>query len=53
MKNERWKVHICLIGIVVAAVTIGICYYYTSSEKQMENAGDILVEAEQGGRHGC
>lgn len=48
MKNERWKVHICLISIIVAAVLIGACYYYISEQKQLQNAGGVLVDVGQG-----
>lgn len=53
MKNERWKVHICLISIIVAAVLIGACYYYISEQKQLQNAGGVLVDAGQGAAYGC
>lgn len=53
MENERWKVHICLISIVLAAIVIGVCYYYASSEKQMEDVGGVLVKIGQEIEHGC
>lgn len=53
MKNERWKVHISLISIIVAAVLIGACYYYISEQKQLQNAGGVLVDAGQGAAYGC
>lgn len=53
MKNERWKVHICLIGIIVAAVLIGVCYYSISEGNQQKNEGGILVDRRQGAEHGC
>lgn len=53
MENQRWKVHICLISIVLAAIVIGICYYYSLDEKQMKDAGGVLVEIGQGAEYGC
>lgn len=53
MKNERWKVHICLISIITAAVLIGACYYYISEQKQLQNAGGVLVDTGQGVSYGC
>lgn len=46
MKNERWKVHICLISIIVAAVIIGLCYYHMAQETQI-GTGDVLVRIGQ------
>lgn len=53
MKNERWKVHVCLISIVLAAVLIGVCYYYSSDEKHMKDAGGVLVKIGQELEDGC
>lgn len=53
MKNERWKVHICLISIIIAAVLIGVCYYSISEGNQQKNEGGILVDKRQVAEHGC
>lgn len=53
MRNGRWKMHICLMTIVLAAVLIGVCYYYTMEEKMPDETGGVLVKNELGVNHGC
>ena len=53
MEKGRWKVHICLVGIVVAAVVIGVFYYYSSAKQPKEEIGGVLVELECEENDGC
>ncbi|MEE1086750.1 MAG: hypothetical protein U0L05_06250 [Schaedlerella sp.] len=52
MKDERWKVNVCLITIVLAAVIIGL-FYYSADENQMNETGGVLVNLEQEEKDVC
>lgn len=53
MEKGRRKVHICLIGIVLTAVVIGLCYYCISADQKMEESGGALVKKECEADYGC
>lgn len=54
MEDGRRKIRICLISIVLAAVVIGICYYYgSSSEQQKYSTEGTLIRDSREGWHGC
>ena len=47
MENGRRKISICLVSIVLAAVVIGICYYYSNREKNAYDSEGILIRQMQ------
>lgn len=53
MRNGRWKVRVCLMTVVLAAVIIGLFYYYSIERKIPEETGGVLVRKELGMDHGC
>ncbi len=54
MENGRRKIRLCLFGIILAAVVIGVCYYYgNSGQYQQDGSEGTLVkftQEEQDGR---
>lgn len=53
MEDGRKKIRICLISIVLAAVIIGVCYYYSSGETQKYNTEGTLIRRFQEECHVC
>ena len=53
MEKGRKKLCICLTGVVLAAVIIGVFYYISSGNQQNGETGDVLVEQEQQNEYGC
>ncbi len=43
MEKGRRKIRICLIGIVLAAVVAGACYYFGGDLYSREDSGGTLV----------
>lgn len=44
MENGRRKIRICLFSIVLAAVVIGIFYYYFNGSAQSNNSEGTLIQ---------
>lgn len=53
MENGRKKIRICLFGIVLAAVVIGIFYYYYSGNTQSRSSEGTLIQAPRVEHYGC
>lgn len=53
MEKGRKKLCICLTGVVLAAVLIGVFYYMYPGNWQQEETGDVLVKQEQQKEYGC
>ncbi|MBU3878687.1 hypothetical protein HGO97_023095 [Faecalicatena sp. AGMB00832] len=53
MENGRRKIRICLFSIVLAAVVIGILYYYMSENSQIRSSEGTLVQRPRVESYGC
>lgn len=53
MENGRRKIRICLLGIVLAAVVIGIFYYYFSGSNQPQTSEGTLIQGPKAEYYGC
>ncbi len=53
MEEGRRKIRICLTIIVLAAVVVGICYYYSSAGKVDRYESDGTLVNSQEGKDGC
>lgn len=53
MENGRRKIRICLFGIVLAAVVIGIFYYYFNSNGQIRSSEGTLIKGPEVEYYGC
>lgn len=53
MENGRRKIRICLLGIVLAAVAIGIFYYYFSGKQQQKGSEGTLIQGPKVEYYGC
>lgn len=53
MEHGRRKIRICLLSIVIAAIVIGICYYYGSGEAKQNSTEGTLIRLERERNDGC
>ena len=53
MENGRRKICICLFGIVLAAVVVGIFYYYFSGSGQVRSSEGTLIKGPEVEYYGC
>lgn len=53
MENGRRKIRICLFSIVLAAVVIGIFYYYYSGNSQVRSSEGTLIQGPRVESYGC
>ena len=53
VKNGRLKMRVCLTGIVLAAVIIGMIYYCSVYEEQYIQDEGVLVRNAKEVPHGC
>ena len=53
MGNGRRKIRICLFGIVLAAVVVGIFYYYFNGSGQPSASEGTLIQGPKVEYYGC
>lgn len=53
MENGRRKIRICLFSIVLAAVVIGLLYYYLNGNSQVRSSEGTLIQAPRVESYGC
>jgi len=53
MEKGRRKIRICLLGIVLTAVVIGVFYYYYGGSNTGISSEGTLVQATEEGHHVC
>ena len=53
MENGRRKIRICLFSIVLAAVVIGLLYYYLNGNEQVRSSEGTLIRAPRVESYGC
>lgn len=52
MEKGRRKIKLCLLAIVLAAIVIGVVYYYGESGNKISSEG-TLIRGEQVENYGC
>lgn len=53
MENGKRKIRICLLGIVLAAVVIGIFYYYYNGNTKVRSSEGTLIQGPKVEYYGC
>lgn len=53
MEDGRRKIRICLLGIVLAAVVIGVFYYYFNGNSQVRSSEGTLIQGLEVENYGC
>lgn len=53
MEHGRRKIRIWLFGIVLAAVVVGVFYYYFNSSGQIRSSEGTLIQGTEVECYGC
>lgn len=53
MEEARRKIRVCLFSIVLAAVVVGICYYYFDGRMEAPRSEGTLIYHSAEEQYGC
>ncbi len=53
MENGKRKILLCLFGVLLAAVVIGLIYYYQQTTMLKDNGEGVLIRTVQEVEYGC